>query len=342
MTNDPSPLDRILAATIPAGLAVSLAVRRSILRAIRANRWGTPNAVLAAVRDALQKSLPLLADSFRDSLIASWIGAAHLTAEDALAEEPEAWKPVKGVFFDDPLPIAAPASPNPPVLEQVHLEFTDRGFDWLQSRKLVTSSHFRELDRAARYQAEVIAHATSDETAAKLATAMQESLKESGGTLAKFQKKATEALSDTPLADWQTETLYRTNGGRAYAAGQQYALSQPLVGSGFPYVLYSATHDARTRPDHLMMEKLGLDGTAVYRADDPVIRRFWCPWSWNCRCVCIPIDLRTAASYGVREAKLWIETGRPPAMPEYVAFPPFDLPPGWVPVNPHGFPSAVA
>jgi uncharacterized protein with gpF-like domain len=43
---------------------------------------------------------------------------------------------------------------------------------------------------------------------------------------------------------------------------------------------YYATHDARVRDDHLAMETLGLDGTNIYRADDPIWREYLPPWDF--------------------------------------------------------------
>jgi hypothetical protein len=82
-----------------------------------------------------------------------------------------------------------------------------------------------------------------------------------------------------------------------------------------------------------MMESLGLDGTAVYRRDDPVWDLFYPPWGWNCRCVVIPLSVEDAAARGVKEAMEWMRTGRPPVVPQYVNPPPFSIPKGWTPTG---------
>jgi hypothetical protein len=105
------------------------------------------------------------------------------------------------------------------------------------------------------------------------------------------------------------------------------------VADQFPYLLYTAVHDARVRPEHLQLERLGLDGTAVYRRDDPIWSLFLPPWAWNCRCHVIPVDVETAAEAGVGEARRWLRTGVPPAVPQYVAWPDFRPDPRWVPVS---------
>jgi hypothetical protein len=81
------------------------------------------------------------------------------------------------------------------------------------------------------------------------------------------------------------------------------------------------------------MEQLGLDGTAVYRRDDPVWLKFYPPWGWQCRCIVIPLSVEDAAARGVKEAIRWVQTGRPPASPAWVKPLPFDIPKGWVPTG---------
>lgn len=156
---------------------------------------------------------------------------------------------------------------------------------------------------------------------------------EQGGTLDEFRRELKKDVETSELSDRESESLYRTHVGRAYAAGQIAVYDSPAVRSAFPYMLYSATHDNRVRPDHLALERMGLNGTAVYRADDPFWTVYYPPWDWNCRCQAFPLSVRDAAKYGVREAQEWLKTGRPPLYPEFVSLPQFPLPVGWVPTS---------
>ena len=83
------------------------------------------------------------------------------------------------------------------------------------------------------------------------------------------------------------------------------------------YQAYVPIHDARTRETHLALGKLGLDGTGVFRRDDPFWDRFTPPWDYNCRCGTNLLTIEAAARMGVQEAKEWLRSGRPPAEPEY-------------------------
>jgi SPP1 gp7 family putative phage head morphogenesis protein len=203
---------------------------------------------------------------------------------------------------------------------------------FLQSRLDFTPAEFTAVGEGAARTRFTVARAASLDAVERVREALEHDVRH-GGTLRQFRANVADALNGSALADHQVETLYRTHVARAYSAGQQEVLDTPLVGDEFPYVEYSATHDARVRPEHLAMEKLGLDGTAVYRSDDPTIRKFWPPWAWNCRCIVIPLSIEDAASKGVHEAIEWLRTGQPRGRPAFVAPPPFDLPKGWVPVG---------
>jgi hypothetical protein len=83
------------------------------------------------------------------------------------------------------------------------------------------------------------------------------------------------------------------------------------------------------RPNHIALEKLGIGGTNVYRADDPVFQLFRPPWDYNDRCSSTPMTVRQAAEAGREEARSWLETGEEPAVKAFVPMPPFQPPPGF-------------
>ena len=198
----------------------------------------------------------------------------------------------------------------------------------LASRRLLTRPEYDRLDESAKRAAFTVARMTSLDALEKVQTALVEGATH-GETLAQFRARLEEAFDGSALGAAHTETVWRTNLAAAYTQGMQEVLADPLVGSEVPYVAYEAVHDSRTRPEHLAMEKYGLDGTNVYRADDPVMRTFAVPWDFNCRCALVPLTVEDAAARGVREAREWVETGRAPARPEWVRPPPFSPPEGF-------------
>ena len=85
------------------------------------------------------------------------------------------------------------------------------------------------------------------------------------------EKEAEDLRQRKRLAKEYTQNLLKT-------------LEQPFVGSGFPYLFFSPIHDDRAPQSHLDLEHLGLNGTPVYRRDDPIWKKFMPPITDLCRC----------------------------------------------------------
>ena len=233
-----------------------------------------------------------------------------------------------GGLFDDS------GGPDKPVIRFPQIE---RGHEFIAGLTPLLPADFENASEQARRTAFTVARAQTLAAVEAVQDAVADDIRQ-GGTLKGFRAVVDEALNHA-LSDSQSEAIYRTYVGRAYSAGQVAVLDDPSVRTSVPYLLYSATHDSRVRPEHLSMEQYvrgvggpwGLDGTAIYRADDPIWDLFHPPWAWNCRCMVIPLNVANAAERGVREAQEWLRTGRPPAVPQFVQRPPFLPPPGWVP-----------
>jgi hypothetical protein len=73
------------------------------------------------------------------------------------------------------------------------------------------------------------------------------------------------------LSSESIEKVFRGNVNRALVDGLLKTLDEPLIAGGFPYLKFSACDDDRTPATHLALEHFGLNGTGVYRRDDP----FW-------------------------------------------------------------------
>lgn len=99
----------------------------------------------------------------------------------------------------------------------------------------------------------------------------------------------------------------------------------------FPYFSWYPVRDGRSNKLHLKLETLGLDGTCIFRCDDP----FFSPWFVArrlglrpCRCDVAIATVEHAARKGVKEAIKWQETGKPPKKPKWIR------PPKWNPFAP--------
>lgn len=279
-----------------------------------------------AARLYLQLHEPALAETIRLGQLRAFFKAAQTTLYGA-----------PGVIAGPPTPGAAAHEIAPLAqYQQSHtmLPTIEHGAAWLRNRIRFTPAEFDRLDADARSLGFTVARQHSQETVDRLGRSLAQAV-ESGAHFKNWLKVTREAV-DVSLTNPQLETIFRTWTGKAYAAGQKRVLDDPGVLDEFPYILYSAIHDSRVRPEHLQMEKNGLYNTsgrrtAVYRYDDPIWREFWPPWAWNCRCAVTPLSLEDAAEkYHVAEAVRWLRSGTPPAEPEHVPPPDFGPPDGFV------------
>jgi len=281
---------------------------RKELRAALESAESLPG-MLASVRDVIDRNRPALV-----RMLAGARAAAGLLAMARLGE-------------------AVPAVAEPAAAEvQVQAEAVGRrtlplvreAAAQLQARRLLLPPEVQaKIDRA---------EADAEESARLQAEATQQALRDGlvdtltgGGTLEDFRGAIKQVLEEKSfLAERHVENVFRSNVMEAYSRGQaELVQADPQVASLYPYAAYHATHDDRTREQHLALETLGLDGTNVYRVDDPVFQTFRPPWSFNCRCTWTPLTVRQAAAKGVQEAKTWLESGRPPGVPQHVPAPAF-------------------
>ena len=224
--------------------------------------------------------------------------------------------------------------PNVPVdgtsPEKIHYPIIDEAAKQLSEKNVMTRAQFDRLDAAARQKAFTVASVESEATLEKIRDVMAKTI-EQGADVQTFREQMLEAVDEgTFLSDWHMETVYRTNVQTAFSDGQMAVLQHPFVQSGFPYASYEAIDDDRVEHDHLALMKLGIQGTNIYRIDDPVFQLFRPPWRWSCRCSWIPMTVRQAAREGIEEAKQWQKTGIEPVDKAFVPMPSFRPPPGFV------------
>jgi SPP1 gp7 family putative phage head morphogenesis protein len=302
--------------------------RRRVRRVVRryAGRV-SPGQLVDLVRAELARTEPVVARSVEAGVLAAWVAAARRPARDAgvpesegLAELPPALPP--GPPFG---PLWLVNEPEQPAVRWPAVEAAARD---LLSRRVVTADEYADLTDDARRSAFAVARALSAAGTLAVRDAVAQAVMYGGG-LREFRQNVGAVLDAAGLRPDQVEQIYRTQTGLARAAGMQKVLDHPLVAGEFPYLAYHAIHDGRVRPDHLAMETNGIQGTNIYRADDPVIRRLWPPWGYNCRCHLTPFTVEDAAAAGVAEAREWARTNVPPARPAFVQDPGYRLPKDW-------------
>lgn len=249
-----------------------------------------------------------------------WHGElAELLGETRLAAMLHGMDGVADRLEGEPLPLTEQGE----IADDTALPLVKEAANRLASMQLLGMPEYLRAKDAATAAAQAEVEAMTGEAISKVRSALLQSI-EDGGTLEDFRSELKDRFAEGVLTPGHVaENVFRTNVMAAYSDGQERLLSDPLVGSLFPYRAYHATHDDRTRPEHLGMEKAGIGGTNIYRADDPVWQMFRPPWSWQCRCTATPLSVAEAARRGIPEAQQWLATGAEPAQKSFVPMPPW-------------------
>jgi HEAT repeat protein len=233
-----------------------------------------------------------------------------------------------GERFPIQIPATVPAVAKPAVVAEIVLETPDSAVGEKGKCPACDAVPAIPVKRPAweTRTARILAAAGIDD--AHVANEIDKALRESfdkGPSFKDFRRIVKAALGDKQdVRDAQLEFVFRNYVMGAFAERENRQLENPIVQTVFPYAMYSATHDGRTADEHWALETLGIDGTNIYRCDDPVWLKFQPPWGLSCRCLGIPLRIADAARYGVKEAQEWLRTGQPPAKPAWVPMPPFD------------------
>lgn len=203
---------------------------------------------------------PLIANALGDTTTAAYIEGAAASVEKV------------GV------PVVAPAKISPADLSFIEVEFpaAKASAKSLVSKRVYTPKEFKALNNASRARAFTAAGEITQEARTRLRDRLGE-MAEQGADRKAFVAE----MADLPLSEPHLEQIFRNNILTAFSEGKEEVLDQPGVGEVFVYRSYDAIDDDRVRPEHLSLEKRGIQGTNIYHKDDPVWKAFRPPWSWN-------------------------------------------------------------
>ena len=314
--------DRIVGRALIGAESLFADLRSKIVDSVYRQYGSVPDEwLLQATRNALSRSTPLLVDHMADSELAAWVGGM-----DNLSRQFPSW-----VWDEFQTGIRQP--PSPPSFrlanlfsDQPNLRFPliEEAARRLAERNAFTREQWDAASDAARLKAYMITGDLTEDTVSRVRDILSEDI-DSGTSLRSFKARLGDVLEKSGIGPARVETIYRTNVQGAFRDGRETLATDPIVSELFPYQAYLPIDDKRTRDTHFRLGKLGLDGTGIYRRDDPFWDRFTPPWDYNCRCGARLMTIAAAARAGVKEAQRWLETGTPPERPEwryqYIPFP---------------------
>lgn len=313
-----NPLDRIIGRSLIGVEAAADTTRKRILVALARRRNLPVPQLLEAMRRPVGRFRVFMYHHIVDSFLYSWVSGI-----DYLYRMFPPWLAKEFATTIRQQPPNEPPGPKWPRFhfydrddDSLRFPLIEKAAERLKQRNVLTRQQWDSAERYAQDRAFFITAPIEASTIDRVRNTLVYDITE-GTSLSGFQKHIEDSLGSSPIAPGHLENVYRTNLQSAFRDGRETLASHPIVAAVFPYQAYDAISDTRTRHDHELLEHLGLDGSNVYRRDDPFWDYFTPPWDYNCRCGVRLLTIEAAARAGVREAKEWLRTGKPPFQPEW-------------------------
>lgn len=184
-------------------------------------------------------------------------------------------------------PLAAPSPMQPVPFKEA--------IAWAKGRRVVLPEvYYGELQGLARAMSFSIAGIAKLDQLQAVKDSLTEAL-ETGETLRDWQKRVRSGAIGLDLPAHRLENIFRTNIQGNYARGR--CEQQKRTAEAFPWYMYDATNDSRTRPAHAAM-----DGK-VARHDDPWWDTHSPPNGYSCRCRRVALTDKQAARFQAADAK---------------------------------------
>lgn len=273
-----STLDRITGRGLIAASAISGDYLKRFMAFLERSRPRDPFTIMAAARKLLAEFEPDLGRTIAAAQLAAWVMGTKVIS-DRLPD----WAKRRMTGLQGPPPgrigfEGFDPSPGGPL---VRFPLMERAAESLLTRNILQADLYYRTADNIRARSFTVAGDLTIETIDSIRNILGEQIRQ-GASFNEFKSAIADGLEESFIAPWHAETVFRTNVQTAYRDGRNTAARDPIVSRLFPYKRYVAIHDGRVRKEHLRLEKLGLNGTDVYRADDPFWTLFDPPWDYNC------------------------------------------------------------
>jgi hypothetical protein len=241
---------------------------------------------LPTLPGVIEQEIRSLERTIGQDLAAAMTAGQLAGAANAITSLPDVYVPpatTAGAGSDVP-PTAPPSFgsllPDDDGESEYSFPVVDEAVETLSNARVFTSTDYRQVAEQARQGAFGISGDLTEGAVERVRNILAENIA-SGADREAFTEQVLAAV-EGQLSEAHVEQIFRTNVMSSFSDGADKALEQPMVADAFPYRQYWATTDQRTRPEHRALERMGIQGTNIYRADDPVFRRFRPPWDFNC------------------------------------------------------------
>jgi len=315
--------DKIIGAVTIKSAAASREFRKHLVEQLTAlYRKGLPEdefyrrAFTIIVR-SIRENAKVQAGLLTDAQVAAWIHGADqiasrlpFAAVEAIAGTSR-FPPVRG-----PSTPYEPGEPGPLIRLPKLIEASRD----LRERQLLMPEDFYDISNAYRRSSLFTVSRFEYDAIQRTQGILSEVVAE-GPSLTSFRQRMNEAEISSPLGPGHMENVYRTNIQTALSNGQDRLLAHPVVSGVFPYYKRMPIRDARLTELCAILARSGINGTAIYRHDDPIGQLFKIPSHFQCRCHRSVLSVNAAAEQGIEEAIEYLDTGRWPQTPAWVPFP---------------------
>ncbi len=167
--------------------------------------------------------------------------------------------------------------------------FLDDALAFLRDKAVLSGREYAKLSQVEKLRVIGSSTIASQRAAAQLRQLLAESLK-AGEDERQFRKRIEDEIS---LRRSDANRILRTTTKQAYLDGMTNTMEKPHIVSAFPFVMYVATHDGRTRDTHRAMDgKIAQVGSDLYLEFLELQRDF------NCRCSLIQLTVKQAIQRG--------------------------------------------
>lgn len=173
-----------------------------------------------------------------------------------------------------------------------------KSLEWLKRQGVIDPAKVGGLFTSAQISAAAAGALVDRKMLADLNRALQESMAAGEGR-AEWQQRVRKVVTTRAYFE---ENLHRTLTHQAYHRGIEEVASHPAITDEFPYRLYAATNDARTRKSHAAM-----DGKVAHRGSPLAKEMQRLADEYNCRCTIILLSREDAVTRGIDDNTGWVE-----------------------------------